>query len=145
MLVNCVNNSSVTMPRQFLKKLTAQLSQELLVRKVLSKAQSNLELTIVFLNQAPAKKLNFSFRKKNYATDVLSFPGDEALGTLGELILCPQVLKAQAKEHEMSFHEELGYMVIHGVLHLLGFDHEKTEYQAKKMFRLQDQIFDKLL
>ena len=133
------------MPRQFLKKLTGERCQELLARKVLSKAQSNLELTIVFLNQAPAKKLNLSFRKKNYATDVLSFPGDEALGILGELILCPQVLKAQAKEHEMSFHEELGYMVIHGVLHLLGFDHEKTEYQAKKMFRLQDQIFDKLL
>jgi probable rRNA maturation factor len=133
------------MPNKFLKNLTAKLTKELLARKVLSQAQSKLELTIVFLNQVPAKKLNFSFRQKNYATDVLSFPGDQAQGSLGELILCPQVLKAQAKEHEMSFQAELGYMVIHGVLHLLGFDHEQTEYQAKKMFRLQDQIFDKLL
>jgi len=74
----------------------------------------------------------------------LSFPGDESQGSLGELILCPQVLKAQAKEHDFSFQEELGYMIIHGVLHLLGYDHEKTSHQAKKMFRLQDQIFDKL-
>lgn len=144
MIVTCVNNSKVAMPKKLVKNLLAELTKELLARKVLKKEQTALELTIVFLDPAAAKKLNHSFRKKNYATDVLSFPGDAAQESLGELVLCPQVLQAQAKEHELSFQEELGYMLIHGVLHLLGFDHEKTEYQAKKMLRLQDQLFDKL-
>jgi probable rRNA maturation factor len=138
------------MPKKFLNNLVAALSKELVTRKVLKSSQRQLELTVVFLNAAAAKKINHSFRKKNYATDVLSFPADAAReSALGELILCPQVLQKQAGEHSLSFQEELGYMVIHGVLHLLGYDHEKTEYEAKKMFRLQDemfgQIFDKIL
>lgn len=150
MILNCINNSSVKMPKKFLNNLVAALSKELVARKVIKPTQQKLELTVVFLNAAAAKKINHSFRKKNYATDVLSFPADEQNDSaLGELILCPQVLQKQAGEHSLSFQEELGYMIIHGVLHLLGFDHEKTEYQAKKMFRLQDemfrQIFDKIL
>ena len=90
-----------------------------------------------------AKKVNFTFRQKNYATDVLSFEGDDQ-NILGELIICPEVVLRQAREHRLSFREELGYMILHGVLHLLGFDHEKSETEAKRMFALQDRIFDKL-
>jgi probable rRNA maturation factor len=144
MKINCVNNSSQALPQKYLRELIARLSRELLRRRVLSRRQAKLELTVVFLNPAPARKINQAFRRKDYATDVLSFPGEETFGSLGELILCPQVLKRQAKEHGLSFREELTYMLIHGVLHLLGFDHEQSEKEAQKMFRLQDQIFDKL-
>ncbi len=82
--------------------------------------------------------------KKNKPTDVLSFDPIEP-DDLGELVLCPSVLRKQAKEHKLKYEIELGYMVIHGVLHLLGYDHEKTEKEAKKMFRLQDLVFDALL
>ncbi len=98
---------------------------------------SKMDLTIVFLDTAAAKKINREFRGKNYATDILSFDG-------GELVLCPQVLKRQAKEHRHSFNAELGYMLIHGVLHLKGFDHEKSKSAAAKMFKIQDQVFDRL-
>ena len=101
----------------------------------------NKELILVFLDTKTAKKLNQQFRGRDYATDVLSFdPIDPQ--SLGELVICPQVLKKQAKEHGISFELELGYMVLHGVLHLLGFDHEENEQQAEEMFKLQDEIFD---
>ncbi len=99
------------------------------------------ELILVFLDTRDAKKLNSQFRGKDYATDVLSFdPIDPQ--SLGELVICPQVLKKQAKEHELSYNLELGYMVLHGVLHLLGFEHEDNEEDAAVMFKLQDEIFD---
>ena len=97
------------------------------------------EISIVFLNQKEAKALNLQYRNKAYATDILSF---EMENVLGELVICPQVLKAQANEHQFKFREELGYMLIHGVLHLLGFDHESNRGEAEKMFKLQDQLFD---
>ncbi len=101
------------------------------------------ELTIVFLDSAAAKKINRTYRKKDYATDILSFESE--LDTeLGELVICPQVLQRQAKEHDLSFKTELSYMLIHGVLHLLGYDHEKSKSGAKKMFDIQDQLFDRL-
>ena len=62
--------------------------------KVQNADRLNLELSIVFLDSAPAKKMNFQYRQKNYATDVLSFDGDFIEG-MGELILCPEVLKKQ--------------------------------------------------
>jgi probable rRNA maturation factor len=94
------------------------------------------------------KKLNQQFRGRDYATDVLSFEGqglsDDGGAVLGELVLCMPVIKRQAKEHGLSLNEELGYMVLHGILHLLGFDHERTRAEAARMFKVQDEIFAKL-
>lgn len=56
-------------------------------------------------------------------------------------MLCPQVVERQAKEHDLSFRDELCYLVLHGVLHLLGFEHEQGGARAKKMYELQDEIF----
>ena len=139
-----VNESKHPVPRQFLQKWTADLSKELQKRKVLKKAHLQQELTLVFLDKKPAQKLNKEFRGKDYATDVLSFDSMEP-SSFGELILCPEVLKRQAKEHGLTYREELGYMLLHGILHLLGYDHETGEKDAKKMFSLQDAVFEKLL
>lgn len=136
-----MNQASSRLPKAFLQKWVDGLSSHLKKRKLLNES---LVLTLVFLEPLQAKKLNHQYRKKNYATDVLSFEGDLAQGELGELILCPQVLKKQAKEHGLSYQAELGYMVIHGVLHLLGYDHEHSEAEARQMFSVQDQIFDKM-
>lgn len=101
------------------------------------------ELTIVFMDPKPARQMNKQFRSRDYATDVLSF---EALipESLGELVLCPQVLQKQAQEHGLSYREELGYMLLHGVLHLLGYDHETGREDAEEMFAVQDAVFAKL-
>lgn len=109
--------------------------------------QSYESLSVVFLDRKEARRVNLHFRKKDYATDVLSFSPIEP-ESLGELVLCPQVIKMQAKQHKLSFEQELGYLLIHGVLHLLGFEHEGQSAvhraRARKMMKLQDQLFDRL-
>lgn len=99
---------------------------------------------VIFVDKGEMKKLNLKFRKKNKPTDILSFEGIDA-SELGELVICTEVIKSQAKEHGLKIREELGYMLIHGYLHLLGYDHEKSPRQAKAMFKWQDEIFETLL
>ena len=65
-------------------------------------------------------------------------------GFLGELVLCGEVVRSQAEDHQLSLQEELGYLLIHGLLHLLGYEHEKGGKKAKIMFELQDRLFEAL-
>jgi probable rRNA maturation factor len=139
-----VNESKASIPRKFLTTWGELLSKELIKRKTVSKEFKNIELTLVFLDLKPAKKINKEFRNKDYATDVLSFESMTP-DSLGELVLCPEVLKKQSQEHGLTFQMELGYMVLHGVLHLLGYDHETSESDAREMFELQDGLFEVLL
>lgn len=139
-----VNNTKVPLQRKFVQNWCAGIEKELLRRKLFKTEDTQRELTLVFVSRPLARKTNLQFRGKNYATDVLSFEPAEP-SSLGELILCPSVLKAQAKEHDLEYEEELGYMILHGLLHLLGFEHEATPAKAKEMFSLQDEIFKKLL
>ena len=83
------------------------------------------------------------------ATDVLSFPMDELrspepgeeppMGLLGDIVLCPQVTSAQAADFGRTPEEEADYLLIHGLLHLLGYDHAEAE-ERKVMFGLNDRI-----
>lgn len=143
MQVLIVNESRHAVPRQFINEWITLFVEELKKRRVLKKAQGDRELTLVFLDKKPAQKINKEFRGKDYATDVLSFDSMSP-DSLGELVLCPEVLKRQAKEHKLTYKMELGYMLLHGVLHLLGYDHETSEEDAREMFSLQDAIFEKL-
>ncbi len=144
MILNLINSSKVRMPRRYIQKQCYQIKKLLQKMKVQNADRLNLELSIVFLDSAPAKKMNFQYRQKNYATDVLSFDGDFIEG-MGELILCPEVLKKQSLQHDLSFQQELTYMLIHGVLHLLGYDHETSKKDAQRMFHIQDSVFDKIV
>lgn len=145
MTLHLINNSDHRMPREWIHQWTNRLQRELGPGY---RWLSRSEMAIVFLNVPAAKKMNQQFRKRKYATDILSFQSEDPATNLGELVLCPQVLKRQAREHGHSFRAELGYMLIHGVLHLLGYEHEgrtqKARQRARKMFELQDQIFDSL-
>ena len=138
-----VNKSELRIPRKFIQGWIEEVYRELKKRKILSAQQVQRDLTLVFLKKTPARKINAEFRGKDYATDVLSFDSLDP-SSLGELVLCSQVLKKQAKEHDLSFQHELGYMLLHGVLHLLGYDHERSAKEAKEMFAIQDAIFAKL-
>ncbi len=142
--LSLINHSSIPMPRQWIEKWTTALSRNLPKQAFAHRpVRTSLALTVVFLNVAAAKKLNSDLRDKTYATDILSFESEQP-DELGELVLCPQVLLRQAKMHQLSFRADLGYMLIHGVLHLLGYDHETTKNEAKKMFQIQDQLFDRM-
>lgn len=108
------------------------------------------ELTCVFLSAQKMRTINKKFRGKDKATDVLSFhqTSDEQdiqdATSLGELLFCPVVLRKQADEQGHSLSREWIYMFIHGTLHLLGYDHEKSAKDEKLMFHLQDRVFEKV-
>ena len=138
-----VNESKHALPRQFVQKWLNAIVRELPAAEKKRLKNKNLQMTLAFLGQARARKLNRDYRKRDYATDVLSFAGD-GQESLGDLVMCPEVLIRQAREHDLSFKAELAYMLLHGLLHLLGYDHEASKSQAKRMFGLQDRIFNKL-
>lgn len=137
--ITLINHSSQRMPRAFIQKWMLNVIAKAKRLKLIPSKSTQGELVIVFVNEREMRKLNQKFRGKDYSTDVLSFSG--AQDCLGELILCPQVLRRQAKLHGLTTQLELGYYLIHGLLHLLGYDHEKGKLHAKKMFDLQDHIF----
>jgi probable rRNA maturation factor len=144
--VNIVNQTASRLPKKFLIEWVGRVIKELKRRKVSlpSKTRGNKsELVIAFVGMAEMKRLNKTFRRKNRVTDILSFEGEDE-NSLGELVICLDVIRTQAAEHGLSMSEELGYMILHGVLHLLGYEHEKSASKAKRMFSLQDEIFEKL-
>jgi probable rRNA maturation factor len=138
-----VNRSGRSVPRKFLVNWVARMSR-LAAKRISAKKFADRELVIAFVTSVEIKRLNKQFRGKNKATDVLSFESDET-ESLGELAISPEVISKQAREHGLLVREELGYMVLHGFLHLLGYDHETSESDARKMFALQDELFDQLL
>lgn len=105
------------------------------------KLSERKEITFVFLPSAQMKAINAQYRNKNKPTDVLSFASLEE-DSLGDLVFCLPVLKKQAKQQKHSVDHELLYMMIHGLLHLLGYDHELSKKEEKIMFRLQDACFE---
>ena len=89
------------------------------------------------------KRLNLKYRGKNHGTDILSFPAPEVFfrnGHLGELVICAPVLERQAKEQGHSQLSELDVLLAHGVVHLLGLDHELGEREAAQMGRLEGKL-----
>ena len=132
-------SQAIRVPRKILVKWVHQISRHLFRHLKIKKPK---HLVIVFVDQKQIKKLNNQFRGKNKATDILSFAPTEP-GGLGELVLCSPIIKIQAKKHGLKLKEELAYLVLHGILHLLGFDHETSKKQADLMYQIQDDLFDK--
>ena len=87
------------------------------------------DLSIALVGQGKIRALNKKYKGKNRATDVLAFPGDG----LGEIVICLREVKKNAKRLGFTFEKELVRVLIHGILHLSGCDHEKSEKGAKKM------------
>lgn len=113
----------------------------------LKKAQSKefADLVVAFVDKKTSKKLNTKYRKKKYPTDVLSFQTEQNKQGLGELVLCLAVLKKQAQEQKHSLNKEVLTMLIHGFLHLLGYDHEKSLKESQRMMKIQDRIIKQFL
>lgn len=139
MEVHIAKLSDWRVPRKFIDSWLASLQREL--KKRAKHDISKMEMTIAFVDSKKIKKLNQDFRSKGKVTDILSFSGFTE-EELGELVVCGEVIDKQSIEHGLSRNEELGYLLIHGVLHLLGYEHEKGGKKAKEMFELQDSIFE---
>lgn len=101
------------------------------------------DLSIVFVDKKTSQNLNHQYRGKKKPTDILSF-SDLFEDQLGELVLCPAIIVEQAAANRWTQKKEYAYMLLHGVLHLLGYDHE-TDAEAQQMFALQDELFAALM
>ena len=113
------------------------------------KTKIPLHVDLLFVTRFKLKKLNNLHRQKNYATDVLSFPflSDDLdfleYLPIGQIIICPYIIKKHAKEFNHSVKREYCYMFAHGVAHLLGYDHQ-TEEEAKVMNEHVENIMTKM-
>ena len=125
--------------------------------KVLKEDFSNAYFSINFVEEEKIQKLNKEFRGVDKITDVLSFPNlektsneklkkfakfkdfDTGLLFLGDIVICKNVAKNQAYQYGHSLQREICFLSLHGLLHLLGFDHMKEE-EEKIMNKLQDKI-----
>ena len=97
-------------------------------------------LSIVLIGERGMKKLNKKYRGKNRVTDILTFGQAQKFPVipeseleLGEIVICPGEVKRNSKRYKVTFQKELGCVLIHGILHLLGYNHEKFERANKEM------------
>ena len=98
-------------------------------------------VSIVLAEDAFVHDLNKRYRQKDKPTNVLSFAGAE--GTLGDIILACETIKSEAREQGKRFEAHLAHLVVHGILHLRGFDHE-TEAEASQMEQKEIDILKEL-
>jgi probable rRNA maturation factor len=138
-----------------------------LARRVLSArgVKGETEVSLLFVDEDAMAALNEQFLGKTGPTDVLSFPIDDepgptgrspdlggsgpgtatehgALTLLGDVVVCPTVAARNAVEHEVSVDDEIALLVVHGLLHLLGMDHE-VEVEAERMEALEHQLLNR--
>jgi len=133
--------------RQRGRKLNTKQWREFGERALQAIGKDEKNATIVFVSDSAIKELNKRFRGKNYATDVLSFPSEAApfeienRSQLGDVVISVQRAAAQAKEHGLSFSDEVRQLILHGLLHLCGHDHETDRGE---MHRLELRLRKKL-
>jgi len=124
-------------PTRKLKKLALKILELLHHEKA--------ELSIALLGNAEIRELNARFRHKNSPTDVLAFPVEEApaagLSLLGDVIISVEKAAEQAKDRQRTLSEELATLLIHGILHLLGYDHERSARQARVMRAMEKKLY----
>ena len=109
--------------------------------------EDGVEMTVRIVDEAESHKLNLTYRGKDRPTNVLSFPfecPDEVeLPLLGDLVICRQVVEREAAEQEKPLMAHWAHMVVHGSLHLLGYDHIEDD-EAEEMESLETQIMQGL-
>jgi len=130
-----------------------------IARNILKKegSERKMGLSIILVKPWRIKELNKKYRKENRITDVLSF--DQGLESkrlrfpslpneyfeLGNVVICLSQVKKNARKFKSSFKRELVLVLVHGILHLLGYDHEKSDKEAKKMKEKEEQYLKQAL
>lgn len=117
------------------------------VNAVLKNRRNNAEVTIRIVDEKEGKELNEHWRKSQGPTNVLSFPVDEMessmTGLLGDVVICAPVVEQEAKEQNKTLDAHWAHMVVHGTLHLVGYDHIKQP-DADEMEALEIDILTSL-
>lgn len=151
-----------------IKNLTKNKINEKFLRRVAEEAVENipeikkikdLEIDLAIVGEKKMKTLNRVWRGKDRVTDVLSYESEkwkvksgkskfilppDGIVHFGQIIICYSVAARQAKEDRHSLNKEMAVLLIHGILHLAGYDHEQSAEAAQKMFGLQRKIGEKI-
>ena len=110
--------------------------------------EASAELGILFVGDQRMRTLNRQYRGKDRTTDVLAFAMREAphssSSLLGDVVIAVPTAARQAKEGQRSLDEELTVLLVHGILHLCGYDHERSEKEARRMHRRERMILGSL-
>ena len=110
----------------------------------------NQELSVLLANDRKIRTLNKQYRGQDRATDVLSFSQNEGEENkpnshlMGDVVISTVTAKKQASQHGLSLEEEIVLLLIHGILHLLGFNHERSEEEAYLMKKKTRELFDQI-
>ena len=118
--------------------------------------KNDVEVSVTFTSDEGIRELNNRFRKKDAPTDVLSFPLfdyegesdeppiDELANNLGDIVISLERAMAQANEYGHSFEREVAFLTAHSMLHLLGYDHERSEAEDEDMRARQNAVMDRM-
>ena len=102
------------------------------------------QITVRFVDVDEGRLLNKDFRSKDYATNVLSFPYESEPIVCGDLVICAPVVEREAAEQDKTLEAHFAHLVVHGILHLQGYDHETGEKAAFEMERRECMILSGL-
>lgn len=120
------------------------------IRKIFKTIKSSYFFNIIFVDKEEIRTINRDYRSIDKVTDVITFAlmenkeelFMEALDELGDVFICLDKAKEQAIEYQHSIDREIGFLAVHGYLHLMGYDH-MTKEQEEEMFKLQEEILNK--
>lgn len=115
-------------------------------KKVLKGENKEREnLSIAFVSSTEIQKINEKYRGKDKPTNVLSFEKvSDFKDEYSEVIICPQVVRENTKDSKMTLKRKLAKVLIHGVLHVLGYDHEKSQAEEERMEEKEKYYFTKI-
>jgi probable rRNA maturation factor len=120
--------------RQRKKKIDTQAWETFAARAADALGQSGSSATIAFVSDKTIRQLNRQFRAVDKSTDVLSFPAeDEDKTNLGDIAISVDTATKQAKENGLTFDKEVAQLILHGLLHLCGYDHETDDGEMNRL------------
>lgn len=124
---------------QFFNQTTENTeSAETLITHIFHLITEPHEMNIIFMDKPQIQELNRTYRNIDKVTDVISFP-DQEDNYIGDIFICLERAQEQAVDYGHSIEREIGFLAVHGYLHLLGYDHH-TEAEEKIMFAKQEEI-----
>lgn len=147
--INIFTEGSIKLPyhgaeRKFIRKAASEI--------LTIKQTGDVIVNIILTDNETIAAINGSYRKKNYATDVISFANREepfpapsgSAEELGDVYISLEKALEQSSEFEVSFRDEMKRLLVHGILHLLGYDHERSKDDKKLMEAQEEMLFRSL-
>jgi probable rRNA maturation factor len=131
-------------PIPYAARHRAALPRHKVIRWIRHSLESDAEMTVRIVDAEEGQTLNRDFRKKDYATNVLTFDYTGAPLVTADLVLCAPVVATEAKEQGKTLQEHYAHLIVHGALHAQGWDHETSKADAEEMEAREIEILARL-